>query len=177
MNYQLLKGHIPDNRYEQLPEIISKFECNTPLRMAHFLSQCHHESLGFTKTVENLNYAAERLLVIFPKYFTSQAKLAIEPNKKLAADYHRQPEKIANIVYANRMGNGDTASGDGWKYRGRGDLQTTGKNNYLAFGAFAGIDAINHPDLLAGNTVLSPLPIFLKATVCGRFATRVAHLT
>ena len=91
---------------------------------AHFFGQCYHESGGFRLFEENLNYSAAGLLKIFPRYF----------NQGTASEYARQPQRIANKVYANRMGNGDEASGDGWKYRGRGAIQLTGKNNYLLFG-------------------------------------------
>lgn len=96
----------------------------TNQQTAHFFGQCHHESGGFRLFEENLNYSAGGLLKIFPKYF----------NQGTATAYARQPQKIANKVYANRMGNGDEASGDGWKYRGRGAIQLTGKSNYALFG-------------------------------------------
>ena len=113
-----------------LDTLASKYEINTPLRLAHFLAQTAHESGGFTAIVENLNYSADSLSKIFHKYFTD-----VDPN-----DYARQPEKIANRVYANRMGNGDEDSGDGFKFRGRGLIQLTGKNNYSAMAADLGID-------------------------------------
>lgn len=108
--------------------------------LAMIIAQCHHESQGFTKTQENLNYSEDRLLQVFPKYF----------NKENANDYARKPEAIANKVYGNRMGNGDEDSGDGYKYRGRGYLQLTGKDNYRLCGTEMDIDLINSPDLL-GN--------------------------
>ena len=95
---------------------------STKQRVAMFLAQCAHESGGFSALKENLNYSADGLLKIFPKYFDATT----------AAQYARNPEKIANKVYASRMGNGPEASGDGWKFRGRGLLQTTGCNNYTA---------------------------------------------
>lgn len=135
---QKLKGHIPDSILAQLPGLL-KFGIDGPKRMSHLLGQCMHESAKFTVFSENLNYSASGLLKIFPKYFTaSQANL-----------YARQPSKIANRVYANRMGNGDEASGDGYKYRGRGALQTTGKSNYTELGKFLGVDLVNNPDLVA----------------------------
>jgi putative chitinase len=94
-------------------------------RVSAFLAQCGHESLDFNVLQENLNYSTDGLLKIFPKYF----------NSKSAAALARMPEKIANTVYANRMGNGDYVSGDGWRYHGRGAIQLTGKNNYVAFAA------------------------------------------
>ena len=122
MKLEKLKGHIPDTVIAQLPDTIAKFELNTPLRLAHFLAQAGHESGGFKAVNENLNYGAKGLLSIFPKYF----------NAETAALYERKPEKIANVVYASRMGNGDKASGEGWKFRGRGYIQLTGKDNYKA---------------------------------------------
>ena len=102
------------------------------------LAQCDHESAGFTHVTENLNYSADRLLVIFKKYFT----------RIDAEQYARNPEKIANRVYANRMGNHDESSGDGFKYRGRGYIQLTGIDNYARCGESLGLDLVNNPDLL-----------------------------
>lgn len=107
--------------------------------LAHFLGQCDHESNGFKVKEENLNYSANGLLNIFPKYFT----------KKTAEQYARKPQSIANHVYGNRMGNGDEKSGDGWKFRGRGYIQLTGKNNYASFSKFIGEDCVSNPDLVA----------------------------
>jgi putative chitinase len=113
----------------------------TPVRAAHFFAQCAHESGGFKAFNENLNYGAKGLQGIFKKYF---------PDAATAARYERKPEMIANRVYANRMGNGDEKSGDGWKYRGRGAIQLTGKNNYLAFSKHIGDPEImTNPDLVA----------------------------
>lgn len=112
-------------------------------RAAHFFAQTAHESGNFKAFSENLNYGAKGLRGIFGKYF---------PTDALAAAYERKPEKIANRVYANRMGNGDEASGDGWKYRGRGALQLTGKSNYQAFSDYIGRpDVMTNPDLVAGE--------------------------
>ena len=111
----------------------------TDEQLAHILGQCHHESGGFKADVENLNYRAKGLLGIFKKYF---------PTEALAKAYERQPEKIANKVYASRMGNGDEKSGDGWKFRGRGALQLTGKDNYKAFTTFIKEDCVANPDLV-----------------------------
>jgi putative chitinase len=101
-----------------------KYYDMSPERAAHFFAQTAHESGNFKAFSENLNYGAAGLRSVFGKYF---------PTDELAAEYERQPEKIANRVYANRMSNGDEASGDGWKYRGRGALQLTGKANYQEF--------------------------------------------
>ena len=140
-----LKGSIPDTVISQLPEVAEKFLINSPLRLAHFLSQCSHESGGFTATKENLNYSAERLLLIFPKYFKTLAE---------ATPYHRNPAKIANKVYANRMGNGDEKSGDGFKFSGKGAIQLTGKDNYTAFDKFVPEDILTNPDLVATKYVM-----------------------
>jgi len=140
MNLDKLKGHIPDVVISQLPDTIAKFELNTPLRLAHFLAQAGHESGGFKAVKENLNYRAKGLRAIFGKYF---------PDDATALLYERKPEKIANLVYASRMGNGDKASGDGYKFRGRGYIQLTGKNNYKAFDAVVPENLIETPDLVA----------------------------
>jgi putative chitinase len=116
-----------------------RYEINTPNRIAGFLSQVGHESAGFQFVVENLNYSSAGLMSVFGKYF---------PTLDLANAYARQPEKIANRVYANRMGNGDEASGDGWRHRGRGPIQLTGKDNYAAFSLAADVDVLMHPELL-----------------------------
>lgn len=119
------------------------FNIETNEQLAHFVAQCDHESGGFTATTENLNYSADRLLVIFPKYFKSNAS---------ALACHRQPEKIGNKVYSSRMGNGNEASGDGYKFRGRGAIQLTGKDNYNAFSVYIGDKEImNNPDLVSSK--------------------------
>lgn len=140
MNLNKLKGHVPDSVITQIPDVMAKFKIDTPLKLAHFLSQCGHESGGFKVVNENLNYGAKGLLGLFKKYFPNEAK---------AKDYERKPEKIANVIYANRMGNGNEASGEGWKYRGRGYIQLTGKQNYTAFGKAIGEDIATNPDLVA----------------------------
>lgn len=139
MNVDKLKGHIPDTVIAQIPGVVEKFEINTPLRLAHFLAQCGHESGGFKAVSENLNYGAAGLQSIFKKYFTPES----------AKEYERKPEKIANIVYANRMGNGNQASGEGYKFRGRGFIQLTGKDNYTSFDKVVEDDIIASPDLVA----------------------------
>jgi putative chitinase len=140
MNLDKLKGHIPDAVIAQLPDTIAKFELNTPLRLAHFLAQAGHESGGFKAVNENLNYGAKGLLGIFKKYFPTADKAAL---------YERKPEKIANLVYGGRMGNGPEASGEGWKFRGRGYIQLTGKDNYKAFDAVVPENLLESPDLVA----------------------------
>jgi putative chitinase len=139
MNTDKLKGHIPDSIIAEIPSVSEKFGINTPLRLSHFLAQTGHESGGFKVFSENLNYGAKGLVGIFGKYFTAE----------IAAAYERKPEKIANIVYANRMGNSNQASGDGYKFRGRGAIQLTGKDNYAAFDKTVEDDILANPDLVA----------------------------
>jgi len=105
-------------------EILPKYEINTPNRIAGFFAQCGHESMNFTVLSENLNYRAETLEKLFSKYFSKSGRNA--------ADYAKQPEKIANVIYGGRMRN--TEEGDGWRFRGRGVIQLTGRDNYTAFG-------------------------------------------
>ena len=145
MNLEKLKGHIPDSVIAQIPGVMEKFEINSPLRLAHFLAQCGHESGGFKLVQENLNYGAKGLMGIFKKYF---------PDEATALAYERKPEKIANVVYASRMGNGDKTSGDGWKFHGRGFIQLTGKDNYVAFGKSISEDLSATPDLVATKYAL-----------------------
>jgi putative chitinase len=140
-----LKGHIPDAVIAMIPDTAAKFQINTPLRLAHFLAQCGHESGGFRLTKENLNYSAKGLNGIFKKYF---------PTLESALPYERKPEKIANKVYGGRMGNGPEASGDGAKFCGRGYIQLTGKENYTAFGKSIGEDMTVNPDVVASKYAL-----------------------
>jgi putative chitinase len=140
MDLQKLKGHIPDNVLEQLPDTIAKFGLDTPLKLAHFLAQAGHESGGFKVVNENLNYGAKGLRNIFSKYFPTDEKALL---------YERKPEKIANLVYGSRMGNGAELTGEGYKFRGRGYIQLTGKDNYDAFGKAIGENIITNPDLVA----------------------------
>lgn len=131
------------NKYlAPLNNLLPAFEINTPLRAAHFIAQLAHESGCFHNVRENLNYSAEGLRQVFRKYF---------PSVELAGEYARKPEKIANRVYANRMGNRDEASGDGWKFRGRGLIQLTGRDNYRRCGDAIGINLEEIPDLVADN--------------------------
>lgn len=124
-----LKELIPKNKYapqwsKALNLILPDYEINSTLRIAAFLAQCIHESGGFIFLTENLNYKAESLMRVWPRHF---------PTLEIAKSYERNPQKIANKAYANRMGNGDENSGDGWRYCGRGLIQLTGKSNYQAF--------------------------------------------
>ena len=133
---EVVKKHYPTSKPDVVAALVSsldtlaeKYGLSSPLRLAHFLAQTAHESGGFRLIEENLNYSADGLMKIFPKYFKDKDPQA----------YHRQPEKIANVVYASRMGNGDTASGEGYKFRGRGLIQLTGKNNYSALANDLGV--------------------------------------
>jgi|ERR1043166_2611308 putative chitinase len=162
LNLAGLTGHLPADVIAQIPETASKFGITTNLRLAHFLAQCALESVKFTATVENLNYSAQGLLNTFPKYFKG-----VDP-----AAYARNPQKIANRVYANRMGNGDEASGDGFKFRGRGYIQLTGKSNYTLFTQFIGDDCVANPDLVATTYPLASAGFFFNSNniwaVCDR---------
>ena len=140
MDISKLKGHVPDAVIAQIPEVMEKFQINTPLRLCHFLAQCGHESGNFKAVNENLNYGAKGLLGLFKKYFPTEAK---------AKEYERKPEKIANLIYGGRMGNGPEASGEGYKFRGRGYIQLTGKDNYSAFDKVVAENILETPDLVA----------------------------
>jgi putative chitinase len=160
-----LKGHIPDGVIAQIPDTSARFGITNNLRLAHFLSQCGHESGGFKAVRENLNYSAKGLVGIFKKYFSPT----------LAVAYERQPDKIANRVYAGRMGNGDENSGDGYKYRGRGYIQLTGKENYTRFDTTVPENIIADPDLVATKYPLASAAFFFNSNklwaICDRGAT------
>ena len=164
LNLAGLKGLLPDSVIAQIPETARKFGITTNLRLAHFLAQCALESQEFKATMENLNYRASRLLQVFPKYFKG-----IDP-----APYANNPQKIANRVYSNRMGNGDEASGDGFRFRGRGYIQLTGRNNYTQFTNFIGEDCVANPDLVATTFPLASAAFFFNNNniwpVCDRGA-------
>lgn len=150
---EALKGHIPDAVIAQIPDTAAKFNITNPLRLAHFLAQCGHESGGFKAVQENLNYSADGLKKIFPKYFPGN----------LNESYARNPQKIASRVYASRMGNGDETSGEGYKFRGRGYIQLTGKSNYTNFAKFIGEDTIANPDLVATKYPLASAAFFFDS--------------
>jgi putative chitinase len=135
-----LKGHIPDSVLAQIPDTAAKFNITNPLRLAHFLAQCGHESGGWKATSENLNYSSKGLMGIFKKYF---------PTLQLAEQYARKPIAIASRVYGGRMGNGAEPTQEGYKFRGRGYIQLTGKDNYKAFDGFVPEDILSNPDLVA----------------------------
>jgi putative chitinase len=145
-----LKGHIPDSVIAQIPETAVKFNITTNLRLAHFLAQCSHESVNFKAVSENLNYSADGLKKIFPKYFPGN----------IAESYARNPEKIASKVYGSRMGNGDETTKEGFKFRGRGYIQLTGKQNYTNFAKFIGEDTVSNPDLVATKYPLASAAFF-----------------
>jgi putative chitinase len=153
LNIEKLKGHIPDVVLAQIPETAKKFNITNNLRLAHFLAQCGHESGGFKAVSENLNYSADGLKKIFGKYFPGN----------LNESYARQPEKIASRVYASRMGNGDETTKEGFKFRGRGYIQLTGKSNYTNFTKFIGEDCVSNPDLVATKYPLASAAFFFDS--------------
>ena len=147
-----LKGHVPDSVLAQIPDTAAKFNITNTLRLAHFLAQCGHESGGFKAVSENLNYSADGLKKIFPKYFPGN----------LNESYARQPEKIASRVYGSRMGNGDESSKEGYKFRGRGYIQLTGKSNYSSFDKLVEDDIVGNPDLVATKYPLMSAAFFFN---------------
>lgn len=133
----------------------------TDVQGVHFFAQCGHESGGFKIFEENLKYSKENLLRVFGKYF----------DEATAEEYQYKPEAIANIVYANRNGNGDTASGEGWKFRGRGAIQLTGKSNYQAFSDFQGIDFVANPDAVETEYAFESAIFFFRKNDLFSFLT------
>jgi putative chitinase len=164
MDINKLKGHVPDSVLAQIPAVMEKFGINTPLRLAHFLAQCSHESGHWKAVSENLNYSADGLKKIFPKYFPGT----------INESYARNPEKIASRVYASRMGNGDEASKEGWKFRGRGYIQLTGKANYQAFDKIVEEDLMANPDLVATKYPLLSAAWFFSKNGINAIADRGA---
>jgi putative chitinase len=164
---QILPGLPPDKRAEFLPHLQSamgEFGITTRLREAAFIAQIAHESKGLTRFVENLNYSAQRLRQVFPRRF---------PTDAFAQPFDRQPEKIGNFIYANRLGNGDAASGDGFRYRGRGAIQLTGRDNYRRFGQMLGLDLEGDPDQAATSAVaFRTAGAFWKTNGCNELADR-----
>lgn len=154
LNIERLRGHIPDSVIAQIPETASKFNITNNLRLAHFLAQCGHESGGFRAVQENLNYSAKGLATTFKKYFLTEA---------VAAPYARNPQKIASKVYGGRMGNGPESTGDGFKFRGRGYIQLTGRDNYTKFAKFIGEDTVSNPDLVATKYPLASAAFFFDS--------------
>lgn len=145
----------PGKWLEAVVEACTRFQINTPKRIAAFLAQTAHESGGYTMLEENLNYSADTMAVVWPNRFAEMGpdKKPIKENgknkpNKFALALHRKPEMIANVVYSNRMNNGTIESGEGWKYRGRGLKQLTGKDNYTRCGNALGVDLVAQPELL-----------------------------
>jgi putative chitinase len=163
-----LAGVVPNEVLAQIPDCVTKFQINTPLRLAHFLAQCAHESGGFKATQENLNYSADGLTKIFHKYFADDAT---------AAAYARQPQKIAARIYGGRMGNGDEASGEGWKFHGRGYIQLTGKDNYSALSKAIGVDCVADPDSVATTYALLSAAWFWQTRSLNTSADKGADMT
>jgi putative chitinase len=153
LNLEALRGHIPDQVINQIPDTAVKFQITNALRLAHFLAQCGHESGNFTTVFENLNYSGDRLKVVFPKYFPGN----------LSDSYANNPVKIGSRVYGGRLGNGDESSGDGYHYRGRGYIQLTGKSNYAAFARFIGEDTVINPDLVATKYPLASAAFYFTS--------------
>ena len=139
INYIALRKLLPSSVFDELIDVIVKYKINNKLRLAHFLAQCAHESANFTAVEENLNYSASGLLKVFPKYF----------NEKSAEECPHNRVAIASRVYADRMGNGDEDSQEGWVYRGRGFIQLTGKNNYKQFSNEVPEDLVVRPELVS----------------------------
>ncbi len=162
LDFSNLKGKIPDKVYEDLLLVIPEFNITSIIRLAHFISQCSHESADFRRVEESLNYSSDGLLRTFPKYF----------NQELATSFARKPKLIASRVYANRMGNGDELSQDGWIFRGRGYIQLTGRNNYKAFDIVCNDDIIANPDLVAIKYPLKSAAWFWKINGLNEIADR-----
>jgi len=149
---ELLSTKLPKIVLDELDDVIEKYGGNSRLRMSHFLSQCAHESGNFKAVQENLNYSSKGLLTTFKKYFPGN----------LSESYAKQPEKIASRVYGNRLGNGDESTKEGWKYRGRGYIQLTGKSNYKKFTDFIGEDCVKNPDLVSEKYPLISAAFFFN---------------
>ena len=165
-NFKLdkLRGAIPDTVIVQIPETAAKFNITNVLRLAHFLAQCAHESGNWRAVSENLGYSASQLPKMWPSLF----------NATNAAQYAMKPEMIANRAYGGRMGNGPESSGEGWKFRGRGYIQLTGKSNYTAFDKFVDDDILSFPELVAQKYPLMSAAFFFNVNnlwiICDRGA-------
>ena len=154
MDIRKLRGVIPDKVLKILPQTMRRFKIDTPYKLCHLLSQCGHESGGFTKVYENLKYGADRLLEIFGNYF--------KKGKSEAEEFAGDPEKIGSRVYANRNGNGGEQSKEGYLYRGRGYIQLTGKSNYKDFAKYIGEDVVSNPDLVSDKYPLDSAAFFFE---------------
>lgn len=168
-----LKNVIPDNVLEQIPDTAAKFNINTPLRLAHFLAQCAHESGNFKRIKENLNYSENRMLEIFKYDFdANHDKILSSKEKEKAKTLVGHPDKIANFVYANQNGNGSEASGDGYKYAGKGYIMLTGRKNYADFDKFVEDNIVVTPDLVATKYPLMSAAYFFQKnclwTICDK---------
>lgn len=164
---QVIKGVFPKCKIAedlgyQIAQKAPLFGIDTPKRLASFLAQCGHETMGFTRFEENLNYSVDAIKRVFPKYFRT-----VDP-----ASYARNPEKLANRVYASRMGNGDEDSGDGWKYRGRGLIHITGRANYAFAATSTGKPLLDDPDLMNedAETMVLGAMTFWNANSLNKFA-------
>jgi putative chitinase len=155
---------------DALNKHLPAYGINTRMRVAHFIAQCLHETGDFNFLIENMNYSAQGLANTWPGRFSITGKGGGAPNA-LATSLQRQPIAIGNYVYANRYGNGDTASGDGYRYRGRGPFHLTFKNNYKAFGAHAGVDLVAHPEDVQGIDLgVTSACWFWATNDCNKFA-------
>jgi putative chitinase len=170
IEFQKNNGLTPDGKIgkKTLLKIKDKYNIPTIEALAHFMGNVSHECAEFTVFKENLNYSANGLLKIFPKYFKTL---------EIAKQYARKPERIANRVYANRMGNGNEASGDGWKYSGKGALQTTGKNNFKLLGDFLKVDLLKNPELVETTYALESAIFYFNSNKLWSIASRVDDLT
>lgn len=169
INIDILFGIIPKFVFDQLHDTMIKFNISNELRLCHFLGQCDHESNFFMFITENLYYSAKNLLKIFPKYF----------NNENVNHYAGRPILIANKVYSGRMGNGSESSGDGWKYRGRGYIQLTGKNNYIKFNNCIeqfGDDCIKNPDIVASKYPLSSAAFFFDSNNIWNICDKIPNI-
>lgn len=154
--------------YMPLAKFLPANGITDPIEIAQFCAQCAHESGGFRRLIENLNYSAEGLARTWPKRFA----LADGTPNLLAKDIARKPELIGNYAYANRMGNGNPDSGDGWKYRGRGIIQLTGKANYEAAEKELGIKCVDNPDMISGIECAARVAVwFWVKNKCGQAKT------
>lgn len=163
-NLDRLRGVIPDIVINQIAETAVKFNITNVLRLSHFLAQCAHESMDWRAVSENLGYSAAQLPKMWPSLF----------NATNAAQYAFKPEMIANRAYGNRMGNGPESSGDGWRFRGRGYIQLTGKNNYIQFDRFVDDDILTFPELVSQKYPLMSAAFFFNVNniwvICDRGA-------
>ncbi len=166
IEYQRQRGLKPDGVIGKITLNFIKQECGikSDIELAHFMGQCHHETGGFKDSSENLNYSADGLFKIFKKYF---------PSLNEAKQYERQPQKIANRVYANRMGNGGEITNEGWLYRGRGAIQLTGKDNYTLFSKAENDPTIlTNPDIVATKYFLKSAAFFFDSNKLWNIARR-----